>query len=68
MELLMVKLCVSPAPLEPFSKKNPKTSFSGSSALTLESPSMWILELLPALGRTGAFISLKMFFFFFWVF
>lgn len=66
MDLLVTKLCVPPGSLEPFSKTNPTTPSSGSAALTLDSPSMGISELLPALGRTGAFISLKMGFL--WVF
>lgn len=66
MDLLMTNLCVSSGCLEPFSKTNPTASFSGSAALTLDSPSTWILELLPALGKPGAFISLKMGFL--WVF
>lgn len=66
MDLLVTKLCASPGSPEPFSKTNPTTPFSGSAALTLDSPSMGILELLPALGRTGAFMSLKMGFL--WVF
>lgn len=59
MDLLVANSWVSPGSLEPLSKKNPKTSFSGSAALTLDSPFVWMWELLPALGRAGAFISLK---------
>lgn len=60
MDLLVTNSWVSPGSLEPSSKKNPKISFSGSAALASDSPSTWMLELLPALARAGAFISLKM--------